>query len=376
MEGDSYLLLMLRAAGLGPFLLLAAFVFLAACASTGGSRDLSRPAPDGAERIVFWTKRSSERIDVIYRQGGHYNPEAFAKIDHMFRDRHNGDEYAIDPNLIELIAGLRDRMVMAPDTPIELLSGYRSPETNANLSRTNKYVAKQSYHMRGQAADIRIPDMNSHALELVAKTLQRGGVALYPDSGHVHVDTGPTRGWEVVPGYEEGLERREIKAVEAAKASKNAPPMLTPPPAPPPVISSVPPKTLLHGKITVTPAPAPLSPTARSLRAHPVYSPAHKPKHGAKPVIRKKPVKKKKPVAKPVVKKPSTPAPAAPPAPAPAAAPEPVLIPAPAPEAAPAPVPPEASPEAPASQETTPQAPTNTPPVDTSPESAPAQTQP
>jgi uncharacterized protein YcbK (DUF882 family) len=127
-----------------------------------------------------------------------------SQIDHIFRDRHEDETYPIDPDLLEVIAGLRDRMVMPADTPIELLSGYRSPASNANLAKTNKYVAKSSFHMKGKAADIRIPDMNSRVLEAVAKTIQRGGVALYLDSQHVHVDTGPVRGWSVVRGNEAG----------------------------------------------------------------------------------------------------------------------------------------------------------------------------
>ncbi|MBI3419755.1 MAG: DUF882 domain-containing protein [Proteobacteria bacterium] len=250
--------------------LLIASLLLAACA--GGGRNLDAPAPEGAQRIVFWSRALNERIDVTFRDNGHYVPSAFAKIDHLFRDHHNGEEYAIDPGLIEVIANLRDRMVMAPDTPIELLSGYRSPETNGMLASKSKNVAKHSYHMRGMAADIRIPEMNSHALELVAKTLQKGGVAMYPDSGHVHVDTGPIRGWEVVPGFESGLGD----------------------PSKPPRIKK---STLLLKKpaflkkVTVTPAPLPGRATPPSMvRAKPVYSPAKPAK--TRPV--KKPARKKK----------------------------------------------------------------------------------
>jgi uncharacterized protein YcbK (DUF882 family) len=268
--------------------LLFVLALLTSCVTTSGSRDLNMPAPAGNARIVLWRKSNGERIDVMYRVGGAYNPEAFEKIDHIFRDSQNGDEYTIDPNLIELIAGLRDRMVMAPDTPIELLSGYRSPSTNEKLSRTNKYVAKQSYHMKGKAADIRIPDMNSHALELVAKTIQRGGVALYPDSGHVHVDTGPVRGWEVVPGYEAGLERAGRKQYqEKAEPVKAEPVTLAPvvEPLPPTVPQAKAPK----GKLVITP---PSSPSARTPKAKPVTAPTVRYKK-AKPVISsKKPAKK------------------------------------------------------------------------------------
>ncbi len=179
---------------------------LGACAGLP-SRDLDAPAPPGRQRIVLVRAPGPERIDVVFRAQGRYAPEAFRKIDHIFRDRRSGAVYPVDPGLIDLIAGLRDRMAMAEDTPIELLSGYRSPESNARQARTNRHVARHSYHMKGMAADIRIPGMSSRALELVAKTVQRGGVALYPDSGHVHVDTGPVRGWAVKRGLEPGLGR-------------------------------------------------------------------------------------------------------------------------------------------------------------------------
>jgi uncharacterized protein YcbK (DUF882 family) len=189
-------------------------ITVAACTP---SRELEH-APQGDNFIVLWHKPSNERIAVTYRSGGQYLPDAFEQIDRIFRDRHNGDTYPVDPALIDIIAGLRDRLVMPRDAPIELLSGYRSPETNGELSKTNKYVARNSYHMKGQAADIRMPEMNSRALEAVAKTLQRGGVALYPDSQHVHVDTGPIRSWAVIRGKEAGL--RPSAKNQAASAYK------------------------------------------------------------------------------------------------------------------------------------------------------------
>lgn len=191
------------------FLNGALFILLALIVSCAPTRDLSN-APSGDQNIVLWHRQSGERINVTIRRNGQYNPAAFEEIDHIFRDRHTGEEYPIDPKLIDLIAYLRDKLLMSPSDPIELLSGYRSPESNAKLATINKYVAKNSFHMKGQAADIRIPEMNSSALEAVAKTIQKGGVALYPDSGHVHVDTGPVRGWSVIRGKEAGL--REARA--------------------------------------------------------------------------------------------------------------------------------------------------------------------
>lgn len=197
--------------------LLLVLIMLLLTASCAPMRDLS-VAPQGTQSIVIWHRQSGERIDVTTRNNGHYNPAAFEQIDHIFRDRHTGEEYPVDPRLIDALAELRDKLLMSPSDPIELLSGYRSPESNGNLAKTNKYVAKNSYHMKGKAADIRIPDMSSSALEAVAKTMQKGGVALYPDGGpdfgHVHVDTGPVRGWSVVHGQEPGFRQRMKERTE------------------------------------------------------------------------------------------------------------------------------------------------------------------
>src|SRR5262245_50863103 len=255
------------------FLLIAALLLVSACADVSQILSSSKPAPEGDARIVLWNKPSGEKIDVVYRHDGQYEAAARDRINYIFRDRHTGEELAVDPDLVELITGLRDRMAMAPDTQIEILSGYRSPETNKKLARTNRYVAKQSYHMKGQAADIRIPGMNSRALELVAKTVQRGGVAIYPDSGHVHVDTGPVRGWEVVPGYEAGLGNLKKKQPSGKGLSK---------------------KRSVLSNIKVSPAPTPSASqgmeAGEPLRAKPVYSkPAKKAKKKAK-----KPAKPKK----------------------------------------------------------------------------------
>lgn len=221
---------------------------LTACVTTSRNLDV---APAGEKRLVMWHKPSGERIDVIYRINGHYDPSAFSAIDHIFRDRHTGEEYPMDPALIDVITDLRDKMIMPDDTPIELTSGYRSVESNNILRQTNRNAAKNSYHTKGSAADIRIPGMIPRVLELVATTMQRGGVALYPDSGHVHVDVGPIRGWVVKPGREDGTSNegptREVGVNRssssgersAAKPFKPAPVKdVLPMPAPP----------ALHGK--------------------------------------------------------------------------------------------------------------------------------
>ncbi len=214
--------------GMKSFFLKSLFVgCLALLASCAPTRDLST-APQGDQNIVVWHSASGERIDVTTRSNGSYNPSAFEKIDRIFRDRQSGDEYPIDPKLIDALTELRDKLMMSPSDPIELLSGYRSSDSNTMLARVNKNAAKNSYHMKGQAADIRIPDMNSSALEAVAKTMQKGGVALYPDSGHVHVDTGPVRGWSVIRGREAGVHESRRSSSSSSSSTRFSAPVIKP----------------------------------------------------------------------------------------------------------------------------------------------------
>jgi uncharacterized protein YcbK (DUF882 family) len=281
--------------------LLLFLTFLAACTP---ARNLEF-APQGQQSIRFWHKPSGERLDVVFRTGGHYSESAFREIDRMFRDRHTGEEYPIDPQLIDLISDLRDRMAMPPDTTIELLSGYRSPETNAFIARTNKYVAKQSYHMKGKAADIRIPEMNSSVLELVAKTLQRGGVALYPDSGHVHVDTGPVREWAVYrgaePGTREAVQQPPLPSRKPVYQPPSQPPrplgptphsvrvkaVPAPTPKAPPKTGAVKPAAKASVKAALKPASKIVNPKTPSSKAVPAKSaPKPAPKPSAKPAAK------------------------------------------------------------------------------------------
>ena len=127
---------------------------LAGCASTPNPQG----ALDGGPRsIVLHHPASGETVSVTYRRPDGYDPQALDRIATLFRDRRTGDVMPIDPALVELLADLRERCGAGPDTPIHITSGYRSPLTNVALARSNPNVAENSYHLRGQAADISIP---------------------------------------------------------------------------------------------------------------------------------------------------------------------------------------------------------------------------
>jgi uncharacterized protein YcbK (DUF882 family) len=100
----------------------------------------------------------------------------------------------MDPKLFDLIYDIQERMER-PDAVFEILSAYRSPETNAMLRRASRRVAKGSLHMRGQAVDIRLEGASSRKVRDNALALRRGGVGFYPRSDFVHIDTGTVRRW-------------------------------------------------------------------------------------------------------------------------------------------------------------------------------------
>lgn len=193
-----------------------AFLLLGLCA-TGCSeppRDSgSAGARDGSpRRVAFLNTDTGERLSVVYRKGGEYDPEAMAAISAMFRDRRTDEVKPIDPILIDYMSDLVAASGKPDTTEIELTSGYRSPTTNAALARVNSAVADESYHMRGQAADFRIPGVPLRQLAAEAAEMRRGGYAIY--ATHMHVDSGPFRTWG-------GGRDREGEALVARASSKH-----------------------------------------------------------------------------------------------------------------------------------------------------------
>jgi uncharacterized protein YcbK (DUF882 family) len=158
---------------------------------------MSKTHPDivAEKRIVLVHPESGERLNVVYYHDGHYDEDALQKINVLFRDRHANVVGNIDPELIDYLVDIRTRLGLPPSLVFEILSGYRTPETNRQLSFRNSQVAKESLHMHGWAVDFRIAHVSGSAICEIAKTMQRGGVAWYPTDNHVHVDLGNIRTW-------------------------------------------------------------------------------------------------------------------------------------------------------------------------------------
>lgn len=173
------------------YLGLLLLLFCTACAGDFGRSDMPR------RFISLRHPESGEAVAVAYVQDYRYDGAALAQVNRIFRDRHNNEVAPIDPKLLDFIADLRSRIGLPETVTFDILSGYRSPETNAKLARSNRYVARESWHTKGRAVDLRVPFVTGKAMAEIAKTMQRGGVAFYPKSGHVHIDTGGVRTWQV-----------------------------------------------------------------------------------------------------------------------------------------------------------------------------------
>ena len=179
--------------------LLRAGLGLAAAASAGGTLFASEEAEAAALRapprvLSLGNLHTGERVSAEYWAKGRYVRDAVRAINHLLRDHRNNAVHPIDPKLLDLVHNLSRKI--GRKGAIEIVSGYRSPESNAMLREADQRgVAQNSYHTRGMAIDLRVPKMSTRQLQRAALSLRGGGVGYYPDSNFVHVDVGPLRHW-------------------------------------------------------------------------------------------------------------------------------------------------------------------------------------
>lgn len=150
-------------------------------------------AARGERRLAFTHLHTGESLRVLYWQDGRYRTDEIAAINHLLRDHRSGEAGTMEPQLLDLLFRLQQRLGL--QRPYEVISAYRSPQTNALLSQTSTGVAKKSLHMAGRAIDVRLPGRELESLLRVAHELRGGGVGYYPRSGFIHLDTGPFRTW-------------------------------------------------------------------------------------------------------------------------------------------------------------------------------------
>ena len=171
----------------------------AAAAAVVPSRLRASTLPKAAapERVLsFFNTHTGERLRTAYCCGGVYRPDAMSEINHILRDFRANEIKPVDPKLLDFLYELGG--TLETDQPFHIISGYRSPQTNAFLRERGGVttgVANHSLHMDAKAIDIRIPGVKLDNVRAAARSLKLGGVGYYPTSNFVHVDTGRVRYW-------------------------------------------------------------------------------------------------------------------------------------------------------------------------------------
>jgi len=154
----------------------------------------ARRAGDTTKHIALRSLHTGERLDIEYFRDGAYLPAALSAIEVLLRDFRTGERHAIDPSLMDYL--LEVAHAAGVDPAFSVISGYRSPRTNAQLREKSTGVARRSLHMEGRAIDVRLTGVDCASLASRAQILNRGGVGYYRASDFVHLDTGAFRIWK------------------------------------------------------------------------------------------------------------------------------------------------------------------------------------
>jgi uncharacterized protein YcbK (DUF882 family) len=144
-------------------------------------------------RLSFYHTHTAKKLNVVYSRGGEYVEAALDDIESFLSDFRTGDARTIDPALLDLIYEIRESL--GSNGTFEVISAYRSPQTNEMLRDRSSGVAKNSQHTIGKAIDIRLQGIDTAKLRDAAIARQGGGVGYYQESNFVHVDTGRVRRW-------------------------------------------------------------------------------------------------------------------------------------------------------------------------------------
>ena len=175
------------------FRLCCALLILAVI-SASNSYSAAEPTSTQEHHLRLYHTHTGEHIEIVYRRGDAYIPEAEEQLDHFLRDHRTGDVKHYDPRVFDILSDVT-AAVGHPGAEIEIICGYRTAWSNEFLRARSAGVAKNSQHMQAHAIDIRIPGVDTLTLRNAALALGRGGVGFYPRSAFVHVDTGRVRTW-------------------------------------------------------------------------------------------------------------------------------------------------------------------------------------
>lgn len=173
--------------------LLQGFALLGAAALVPNLAQAMASSTGTSRRLSFSHTHTGEKLSVVYKVGDHYVADGLTKLNRFLRDFRTGDVHPIDPKLFDQLWQIQAST--RSDSPFQIISGYRSPKTNNMLRGRSSGVAKKSFHMTGQALDIRLTDVKLSNLRAAALELKEGGVGYYPSSNFVHIDTGRVRSW-------------------------------------------------------------------------------------------------------------------------------------------------------------------------------------
>lgn len=153
----------------------------------------ARTAVRREKTLSFLHAHTGERLRATYFVNGRYQPAALKQINYILRDYRINAVKPVSPALLDLLYALGQRL--GTGGTFEVLSAYRSAETNALLSRSNRGVAKHSLHIEAKAIDLRVPGIRTRDIAQVARQMQGGGVGYYPQRSFVHIDVGDVRTW-------------------------------------------------------------------------------------------------------------------------------------------------------------------------------------
>ncbi len=170
------------------------FLTLAASSFALATTARAAVAARGGERsLALVSLHTGESIRRPYWAEGRYLDDMLAEFAHLLRDHRNGETRPIDPRLLDQLHDLREKVGLAQ--AFRVISGYRSPASNAMLHERSSGVASNSLHLQGRAIDISAPGVALERLRAAALDAHAGGVGYYPRSGFVHLDTGRARAW-------------------------------------------------------------------------------------------------------------------------------------------------------------------------------------
>jgi uncharacterized protein YcbK (DUF882 family) len=148
----------------------------------------------GTERVLhLHNMHTDEEMTLVCCPGQYYDRRVLWQFSYLLRDHHTDAIHPMDPGLIDILYAIS--ALTGSQGTFQIISGYRSPETNHTLRKLSHGVAEHSLHMEGKAIDLRMSDVSTRTIRKIALALRCGGVGYYRRANFVHLDTGRIRSW-------------------------------------------------------------------------------------------------------------------------------------------------------------------------------------